>query len=100
MTRSLHRGLGPALFSALALAACSGGQDRVAQEASPGADSAPAAAPGQSNGAGATFPNPIYAKWFAEYNQSHPEVRINYQSIGRGGGVRQLPHRRVFFRSS
>ena len=100
MTRSLHRGLGPALFSALALAACSSGQDRVAQEASPGADSAPAAAPGQINGAGATFPNPIYSKWFAEYNKIHPEVRINYQSIGSGGGIRQLTNRTVFFGAS
>src|SRR5712692_4724813 len=42
------------------------------------------------NGAGATFPNPIYAKWFDEYHKSHPDVQINYQSIGSGGGIRQL----------
>jgi phosphate transport system substrate-binding protein len=42
------------------------------------------------NGAGATFPNPIYAKWFDEYHKSHPDVEINYQSIGSGGGIRQL----------
>jgi phosphate transport system substrate-binding protein len=41
-------------------------------------------------GAGATFPYPIYSKWFAEYNRVHPDVRINYQSIGSGGGIRQL----------
>lgn len=41
-------------------------------------------------GAGATFPYPIYSKWFAEYNRAHPDVRINYQSIGSGGGIRQL----------
>ena len=35
----------------------------------------------QINGAGATFPYPIYSKWFAEYNKLHPDVRINYQSI-------------------
>ena len=42
------------------------------------------------NGAGATFPNPIYAKWFDEYHKIHPEIQINYQSIGSGGGIRQL----------
>ena len=42
------------------------------------------------NGAGATFPNPIYAKWFSEYHQLHPDIQINYQSIGSGGGIRQL----------
>jgi phosphate transport system substrate-binding protein len=42
------------------------------------------------NGAGATFPYPIYAKWFDEYHKSHPDVQINYQSIGSGGGIRQL----------
>jgi phosphate transport system substrate-binding protein len=49
------------------------------------------------NGAGATFPYPIYSKWFSEYNKLHPEVRINYQSIGSGGGIRQLTNRTVFF---
>jgi phosphate transport system substrate-binding protein len=42
------------------------------------------------NGAGATFPNPIYTKWFSEYNKLHPDVQINYQSIGSGGGIRQV----------
>jgi phosphate transport system substrate-binding protein len=42
------------------------------------------------NGAGATFPYPLYSKWIAEYNRLHPDVRINYQSIGSGGGVRQV----------
>ncbi len=42
------------------------------------------------NGAGATFPNPIYSKWFSEYSQQHPDVKINYQSIGSGGGIRQV----------
>ena len=49
------------------------------------------------NGAGATFPNPIYSKWFSEYNKLHPEVRINYQSIGSGGGIQQVTNRTVFF---
>jgi phosphate transport system substrate-binding protein len=41
-------------------------------------------------GAGATFPNPIYQKWFTEFHQVHPDVEIQYQSIGSGGGIRQL----------
>jgi len=41
------------------------------------------------NGAGATFPFPIYSKWFSEYNKAHPNVQINYQSIGSGGGIKQ-----------
>ncbi|MEP6994172.1 MAG: phosphate ABC transporter substrate-binding protein PstS [Acidobacteriota bacterium] len=51
----------------------------------------------QINGAGATFPYPIYSKWFSEYNKVHPEVAINYQSIGSGGGIRQLSNQTVFF---
>jgi len=54
----------------------------------------------QINGAGATFPYPIYSKWFSEYNKLHPEVRINYQSIGSGGGIRQITNRTVFFGAS
>ncbi len=54
----------------------------------------------QINGAGATFPYPIYSKWFAEYNKLHPEIQINYQSIGSGGGIRQLTNRTVFFGAS
>jgi phosphate transport system substrate-binding protein len=51
----------------------------------------------QINGAGATFPNPIYSKWFDEYNKLHPDVRINYQSVGSGAGIRQLTNQTVFF---
>ena len=54
----------------------------------------------QIDGAGATFPYPIYSKWFAEYNKLHPNVRINYQSIGSGGGIRQLSAGTVFFGAS
>ena len=52
------------------------------------------------NGAGATFPYPIYSKWFDEYQKSHPDVRINYQSIGSGGGIKQLTAQTVFFGAS
>ena len=51
----------------------------------------------QINGAGATFPNPIYSKWFDEYNKKNPHVRINYQPIGSGGGIRQVTAQTVFF---
>src|SRR6266498_4529002 len=54
----------------------------------------------QINGAGATFPYPIYSKWISEYNKLHPEVEINYQSIGSGGGIRQLTNQTVFFGAS
>ena len=42
------------------------------------------------NGAGATFPYPIYSKWFSEYHKLHSDVEVNYQSIGSGGGIRQV----------
>jgi phosphate transport system substrate-binding protein len=48
-------------------------------------------------GAGATFPYPLYSKWMSEYNKLHPSVRINYQSIGSGGGIRQVIARTVDF---
>src|SRR5690348_7635963 len=52
------------------------------------------------NGAGATFPNPIYQKWFSEYHNAHPDVQINYQSIGSGGGIKQLQAQTVDFGAS
>src|SRR5579864_1269343 len=42
------------------------------------------------NAAGATFPYPMYTKWFDSYHKMHPDVSINYQSIGSGGGIRQV----------
>jgi phosphate transport system substrate-binding protein len=42
------------------------------------------------NAAGATFPYPMYSKWFSDYHKLHPEIEINYQSIGSGGGIRQV----------
>ncbi|HXC96394.1 MAG TPA: phosphate ABC transporter substrate-binding protein PstS [Edaphobacter sp.] len=49
------------------------------------------------NGAGATFPYPIYSKWFSEYKQANPSVQINYQSIGSGGGIQQVTSGTVDF---
>src|ERR1700722_12743702 len=51
-------------------------------------------------GAGATFPYPIYSRWFSEYAASHPGVQINYQSIGSGGGIRQVTTKIVEFGAS
>src|SRR5829696_8136838 len=51
-------------------------------------------------GAGATFPNPLYQKWLSEYGKLHPNVRIDYQSIGSGGGIKQLKEQTVDFGAS
>jgi phosphate transport system substrate-binding protein len=75
-------------------AACGGGS--TAGESS-SASGGPSGATVQINGAGATFPYPLYSKWFDEYGKQHPNVRINYQSIGSGGGIRQLIAETVFF---
>jgi phosphate transport system substrate-binding protein len=64
---------------------------------------APTAAPAPNlllNAAGATFPYPIYSKWFTEYNRIHPDIQINYNSIGSGGGIRQLQAGTVDFGAS
>jgi phosphate transport system substrate-binding protein len=51
----------------------------------------------QITGAGATFPFPIYSKWFSEYNTLHRDVQINYQPVGSGAGIRQMTNQTVFF---
>ena len=82
-----------AVLLAVALAACGGG-DRPGATADGGA---PRAGTGANlTGAGATFPNPIYTKWFDAYARSSG-VRINYQSIGSGGGIRQFTEGTVDF---
>src|SRR5215210_6757536 len=91
----------PLCALALTLAAVSACSKEPASSGIPAGTTAgtPAAttSPGQINGAGATFPNPLYSKWFAEYNKLHPDVRINYQSIGSGGGIQQITAQTVFF---
>ncbi len=52
------------------------------------------------NGAGATFPYPMYSKWFNEYNKLHSDIQINYQSIGSGGGIKQVTEGTVDFGAS
>jgi phosphate transport system substrate-binding protein len=51
-------------------------------------------------GAGATFPNPLYQKWLSEYSKLHPNVKIDYQSIGSGGGIKQIKEQTVDFGAS
>jgi phosphate transport system substrate-binding protein len=52
------------------------------------------------NGAGATFPNPIYSKWFSEYHNLHPDIQMNYQSLGSGAGIKQVTEGTVDFGAS
>lgn len=73
--------------------ACGGGSPPAAGEAATPETGATL----QINGAGATFPYPIYSKWFDEYHKKHPQLEINYQSIGSGGGIRQIANETVFF---
>src|SRR5258706_3345367 len=83
------------------LSACGGGQAPPVAQASPESSGTGAAAAGgvtgQITGAGATSPNPICSKWSSECAKSAPDVRINYQPIGSGGGIRQLTAQTVFF---
>ncbi len=67
---------------------------------SAGAACAQTGKPVRLNAAGATFPYPIYSKWFDQYHKLHPDVQINYQSIGSGGGISQLLDRTVDFGAS
>ena len=81
----------------LGLVACKGNQPAPAPAAS---DVAPALKKEDAislTGAGATFPYPLYSKWISEYNKLNPNVKINYQSIGSGGGIRQITANTVDF---
>src|SRR5215813_11309123 len=94
MNKIVTRSLAVALTVVVA-AACGGGNPEPVT-----ANSASGSGPSQTlqiNGAGATFPYPIYSKWFSEYNALHPNIRINYQSIGSGGGIQQVANQTVFF---
>jgi phosphate transport system substrate-binding protein len=84
----------------LALVAACSGESKPPVTGSSSAGGAAASAPGQINGMGATFPAPIYTKWFSEYNKLHPDVRINYQPQGSGAGIRGLLAGTVFFGAS
>ncbi len=81
---------------ALVAAACSGSP---ATSGSDAADATPTLA-GALNGAGATFPAPVYLEWIGGYQQRFPDVRINYQAIGSGGGVQNFIQQTVDFAGS
>lgn len=87
-------------FSLISLFGCHGGDGSGEEAAKKGAvesASPPKAGPISLNGAGATFPYPLYSKWMSEYARLHPDVLINYQSIGSGGGIRQISAKTVDF---
>jgi phosphate transport system substrate-binding protein len=83
------------LMASLALLGCKGNEGPVT-----GQSSVAAGGELELQGAGATFPYPLYSKWIAEYQKIDPQVRINYQSIGSGGGIRQILERTVDFGAS
>jgi len=89
------------VLGALALVACSGGDKSAStpKDSTSAANGAVSSAGADLTGAGATFPFPLYSKWFADY-ASKSGVKINYQSIGSGGGIRQLTEGTVDFGAS
>lgn len=87
------------LMFVMALAACKG-SDTGSGPAGKDTTEAPAATAVSLTGAGATFPYPLYTKWISEFSKSNPNVRLNYQSIGSGGGIRQITERTVDFGAS
>jgi phosphate transport system substrate-binding protein len=90
------------LAAAAVVAGCSTGADNARKDSASGAAPAAAASAGGGaalTGAGATFPYPIYSKWFDAY-AAKTGVKINYQSIGSGGGIRQLSEQTVDFGAS
>lgn len=93
----------PSLLALVLLASCSEGRDSgssgapVPKPVTAAEPVAAAAANIDLQGAGATFPYPLYSKWVAEYQKVDAKVRINYQSIGSGGGIRQIIERTVDF---
>ncbi|MBW3572751.1 MAG: substrate-binding domain-containing protein, partial [Gemmatimonadetes bacterium] len=98
MTRSFSGGVA-AVAAALVLAACGGEgggatPGEMAKQASGGGAGATTL-----TGAGATFPFPVYSRWFSEYGKQHP-LRVNYQPIGSGGGIRQVTEGTVDFGAS
>src|SRR5262245_14205101 len=79
------------MLAVFGLIACGKKEPVPAGEAASAAgNAAPAVKEVNLTGAGATFPYPLYSKWMSEYNHLNPNIRINYQSIGSGGGIRQI----------
>ncbi len=81
------------------LAGCGNAKNNAAE--APGETTKPAATKQYMiNAAGSTFVNPLFSKMFSEYNKLHPEVKVNYQSIGSGGGIKQLTEATIDFAAS
>ena len=76
-----------------------GAQQPIVQKGASDSERAPVAGEGitKLHGAGATFPNPLYQKWFSDYNKEHPITKFDYQSIGSGGGIKQISSNAVDF---
>ncbi|MDJ0674284.1 MAG: phosphate ABC transporter substrate-binding protein PstS [Calothrix sp. MO_167.B42] len=100
----------PVLVLTVGLAACGGTTD-TATQSDPGADSATKTAATSTgnldlggnltiNGAGASFPAPLYQRWFADLNKKYPNLQVNYQSVGSGAGVKQFKAGTVDFGAS
>jgi phosphate transport system substrate-binding protein len=94
----MKRSLPGALALAAFLAACGGG-DGKAPDANGGAPAGNTGGSVSLTGAGATFPAPVYGKWFSDYGRAHG-VQVNYQSIGSGGGIQQVTAGTVDFGAS
>src|SRR5262245_50298197 len=90
--------------AAALLGACKGSADSKGSTASSTSSNAAIQPSGDStislNGAGATFPFPLYSKWIAEYGKANPKVKVNYQSVGSGAGIKQISDRTVDFGGS
>jgi phosphate transport system substrate-binding protein len=97
------------LVLAISLAACGGGNNTATNDASPNtATDATASSPGKLDlggnvrvtGAGATFPAPLYSRWFFDLNKKYPNLQVSYQSVGSGAGVEQFVKGTVDFGAS
>src|SRR5689334_11696388 len=75
-------------------------QTQVVEITSTPGPAGPAAGSIAINGAGATFPFPLYSRWFYDYAYVDPTVKFNYQSIGSGGGIKQITEKTVDFGAS
>jgi len=87
--------LAPILALSLSLTACGG-----AETSSDSADGGGGGASASLTGAGASFPAPLYQRWFSEYNKQNPNVKVAYQSVGSGAGVEQFTQGTVDFGAS
>ena len=94
MNKGVRRFVATAIATGFIVSGCSGGDGSGAGTQSEGSGGRVTL-----TGAGATFPYPIYSRWFSDYSQTHP-VRVNYQSVGSGGGIRQMIEGTVDFGAS